>query len=218
MIKTVIFDLDGTLIESLTSIMESMNLLLESNGFPVHTADDYKKFVGDGVEKLIERSVPKTENINLAHYVAEFTEIYLKEWEKSTIPFDGINEMLSDLEQAGLNMFILSNKTDELTKIQVSELFPEINFIKVMGAKKEIPKKPDPITAIKMLKENNLTHSEAIFIGDSGIDMETAVRSRMIPGGVLWGFRDMEELNKSGAKVLFDSPHDITRFVLDKGN
>ncbi|MCK5220422.1 MAG: HAD family hydrolase [Candidatus Aminicenantes bacterium] len=216
MIKTIIFDLDGTLIESLSSIVHSMNVLLIKEGFPTHPFDNYRMFVGDGVTKLVERSFPGINSDKIRHYVNEYIRIYIESWREKTIPFEGIYHMLKKFQISDINMFILSNKRDDLTKLQTAELFPDIDFLDVRGAVAGIPKKPDPVAAIEMLSMNNLSPEETIFIGDSGVDMQTAVKGGMISGGVLWGFRSREELIENGAEFLFESPLEIIMTVLEE--
>ncbi len=218
MIKTIIFDLDGTLIESLSSIVSSINFLLKKEGFPIHSDDEYKMFLGDGVTQLIERSFPEINSDKLEYYIKEYINIYTNSWREKTIAFDGINQMLRKFQKNKINMFILSNKRNDLTKLQVSELFSDINFLEVKGAIEGIPKKPNPHTAIQMLTGNNLSPKETMFIGDSGVDMETAINGGMIAGGVLWGFRSHEELEKTGADYLFETPSDIRRIILEESS
>lgn len=216
MIKTIIFDLDGTLIESLTSIVSSMNLLLKNKGFPPYAFDDYRMFVGDGVEKLVERSFPGISTDQLAQYTDEYIGIYINSWREKTIPYDGIYPMLRKLQQNNINILILSNKRDDLTRLQVKELFPDIHFSDVRGAVSGIPKKPDPSIALQMQNNINSIPEETIFIGDSGVDMQTAVNGNMIAGGVLWGFRYRKELEEAGADHLFETPADILKTVLNE--
>jgi len=213
MIRTIIFDLDGTLIESLTSIVKSMNDLLEKEGYRAHSFDSYRMFVGDGVEKLVERSFPGLNSEQIKKYTEKYIEIYIRTWREKTVPFPGIKKMLTVLQNNGKNLFILSNKRDDLTKLQTAELFPDTHFHEVRGAVPDTPKKPDPSAALQMLKANDLVPGESIFIGDSGVDMEAGVNSRMITGGVLWGFRSRLELTDNGALHLFETPEDIVDLV-----
>ena len=215
MIKTIIFDLDGTLIESLSSIVHSMNVLLIKEGLPVYSIAEYKMFLGDGVTRLVERSFPEISSEKLRYCIEEYINIYTNSWREKTIPFEGIYHMLKKFQISDINMFILSNKRDDLTKLQTAELFPDINFLDIRGAVAGIPKKPDPVAAIEMLSMNNLSPEETIFIGDSGVDMQTAVNGGMISGGVLWGFRSREELIENEAKFLFETPSEIIRTVLE---
>jgi len=217
MINTIIFDLDGTLIESLTSIVASMNSILKNNGFPTHPFEDYRMFVGDGVEKLVERALPDSGKEMALKFTEEYVRIYTDTWREKTIPFDGIIEMLNELKMKGKTLMILSNKRDDLTKLQVNELFPEISFSDVRGAIADIPKKPDPLTALKMVNSAGSKPGETIFIGDSGVDMLTGVNAGMTSGGVLWGFRSREELKRDGANFLFQTPLDIVKTLLVDG-
>ncbi len=151
MINTIIFDLDGTLIESLTSIVNPMNDLLEKEGYPSHSFDSYRMFLGDGVEKLVERAFGNPGPDLIYKYTEKYMNIYMDTWRKNTIPFDGIMEMLKEFQKKRVNLMILSNKRDDLTKIQVNELFPKIKFFKVKGAVEGTPNKPDPSSALEML-------------------------------------------------------------------
>ncbi len=214
MINTIIFDLDGTLIESLTSIVDSMNFLLSEKGFPTHPFENYRMFVGDGVEKLIERALPDPEQDMILKYTEEYIRIYKNTWRDKTIPFDGITEMLLNLQKKGKDLMVLSNKKDELTKLQVNELFPGIMFSDVRGAIDGIPKKPDPFTALEMVNSAGSDPGETMFIGDSGVDMLTGLNGGMRSGGVLWGFRSRNELLKNGAGFLFKTPADIVGTIL----
>jgi len=213
MIRTIIFDLDGTLIESLTSIVKSMNYLLEKEGYPSHPFESYRMFVGDGVEKLIERAFPSLSTDQVRKYTEEYIGIYKNSWKRDTKPFDGIPEMLRELQASRINLMILSNKRDDLTKYQTTQLFTEINFSDVRGAVDGIPKKPDPSTAVEMMNAAGSDPGETMFIGDSGVDMMTGINAGMSAGGVLWGFRNREELENHGADHLFEKPADIIKII-----
>ncbi len=215
MIKSIIFDLDGTLIESLTSIVSSMNILLAREGFPTHIFDDFRMFVGDGVEKLVKRSFPDIGEDQIRKYTKDYLDIYIETWREKTLPFKKIPSMLSKFQENGIKMFILSNKMDNLTKIQTAEFFPDIYFNDVRGATTGIPKKPDPGVAIQMLETAGLLPGESIFIGDSGVDIQTGIKTGMITGGVLWGFRSRKELEDNEADHLFEKPEDIIETVFN---
>lgn len=215
MIKTIIFDLDGTLIESMTSIVSSMNLLLKNKGFTPHTFENYRMFVGDGVEKLVERSIPVAEKDKLEKYTKEYIDIYTKTWRERTVPFDGIVDMLKEFQSTGINLNILSNKRDDLTRLQVRELFSDIRFHNVRGAIKGVPKKPDPSVAMEMMANSGSVPAETVFIGDSGVDMQTGLRGNMTPVGVSWGFRSREELLENGAEFIANNSFELKDYILN---
>jgi len=211
MIKAVIFDLDGTLVNSIKSISDSMNFILKKYGFPTHSDEKYKIFVGEGMDELVHRALPENEikNRDIDRFIKEYREIYGKFWRKSIKPFPGIISMLKELNKKKISLFVLSNKSDHYTKLQVKELFGDINFINIYGAVEGIPRKPDPSAAVKMLKKNNISPSETAFVGDTSIDIITALNGNMKPIGVSWGFRTKKELNDSGAEKILKKPADI---------
>lgn len=211
MIKAIIFDLDGTLVDSLESISSSMNYLLKKHGFPIHTNEKYKMFVGDGIEELVYRALPETvrESEKLSDYIEEYRNNYGKMWRKSLKPYLGIDTMLKKLSKTEVKLFILSNKTDYFTKLQVNEIFREINFLEISGAREGVAKKPDPVLALKMVANYKIRPEDTIFTGDSPVDIITALRGHMKPVGVSWGFRSIVELRKAGAENILEKPDDI---------
>lgn len=220
MIKSVIFDLDGTLIDSIHTIRDSMNLLLKEIDLPEYTYEDYCSFVGDGIDMLIKRALPEHyhDKDNLDDFTERYREIYSRTWRERTKPFNGIIDALKQIVSSGIKIFVFSNKTESYTKLQVKELFPDIEFEEVIGATPRRPLKPDPSGALELLSKNGIRPENTIFAGDSGIDMETAKRGNMIPVGVSWGFRDREELLKYGAKFIIDHPSEFKDIVLNNAS
>jgi len=206
--KAIIFDLDGTLLNTLDDLGNAMNRVLSGMGFPTHTIDEYRSFIGDGVEKLIKRALPeKNRNEITVHTCIEaFLEDYHKNWNVNTRPYEGIPALLDALKEQGLKAAVLSNKPDDTTNLCVNELLPRWRFDAVLGHRDGNPHKPDPAGALEISMRLNIPPEEFLYLGDSGVDMETATAAGMFPVGVLWGFRDAEELRKSGAQALISHP------------
>jgi len=216
-IKAVMFDLDGTLIDTLDYLSQATNRVLESRGFQPHDIDLYRYFVGDGVKKLIERALPKEQRnetvINAC--VAEFSKDYGRNSMVKTKPYKGIRELLDKLAARDLKLAIFSNKPHNLTVRIVTELLSDWNFSAVLGQRDSVPHKPDPCGALEIAHLLNIPPSDFLYVGDSAVDMKTAIAAGMFPVGVLWGFRPMKELQKNGAKVLSERPSDIMRIIDD---
>jgi phosphoglycolate phosphatase len=215
MIKAVIFDLDGTLVDSIADLCNSSNFALKKYGFPQHELYKYNYFVGNGMTNLIERVIPK-EALNKETFQKvydAFIEHYSSNYLVNTAPFDGIKESLKTLKENGIKLAVLSNKKDEFTKRIAKVLFGDL-FDIVSGKKEGNPLKPDPASTLDILNRFGVSPSECAFLGDSGVDMETAVNSGCLPVGVLWGLRASEELKNCGAKHLIHNPTEIASFIL----
>ena len=213
--KAIIFDLDGTLLNTLDDIANCMNRVLIRNSFMPYPAEKYKDFVGEGMFNLVKNAANpftnKTETIGIMH--DEMKKEYADNWHINTKPYEGIMDVLSQLEKAGILLSVLSNKPDTLTKMTVQYFFPTISFFHVQGALANIPRKPDPAGVLTIIQKSTLPNTEFMLIGDSGIDIETANNAFIFPAGVLWGFREREELEKQGAKLLFTKPLDILKLI-----
>jgi phosphoglycolate phosphatase len=209
--KAVIFDLDGTLLDTLGDLADAMNAVLADNRLPTHPADAYRHFVGDGIAQLVRRALPfeVADEADLNHFVGEMKREYRQRWTCQTRPYPGIPEMLGALCAAGLRLAVLSNKHDEATQHLVRALLPGVAFRRVVGANPSKPRKPDPAVALEIAAALNLDPAEFVFVGDSGVDMRTAVGAGMFPVGVLWGFRPQAELTSAGAKLLLEHPADL---------
>jgi len=209
--KAVLFDLDGTLLDTLSDIGAAVNRVLAGKGFPAHELDVYRYFVGDGSAMLINRALPKEKRTDdvIRTCLAAYLEDYGRNWNVMTKPYEGIPEMLDALNDRGLKMAILSNKNHELTKRCTKELLSNWNFEVVIGQRNGVPPKPDPAGALEVAKRLNLPPVDFLYMGDSGVDMKTAVASGMFPVGVLWGFRSMGELRDNGSLALINRPSEI---------
>jgi len=216
----VIFDLDGTLVNSLEDIADSMNGVLRKYGFPVHHLDRYKHFVGRGMRNLVYRALPEDVRDDEAH-VARCRDSMLEEYRRNyvnkTRPYDGIMEMLGELARQGLKLAVFSNKNDDLTKKLVAALLPEGYFAAVIGSGPGMPEKPDPSGVLLISGQLGIHPERLIYVGDSDVDMETANKAGMCGVGALWGFRTKEELISSGARYVLDHPMDLFR-ILHEGN
>ena len=209
--KAILFDLDGTLLDTLKDIGNAANRVLAGKGFPTHELDAYRYFVGDGTAMLINRALPEEKRNDevIRACLTEFLEDYGRNWNVKTLPYEGIPEMLDALNHRGLKLAILSNKPHEFTKQCATELLSNWNFDVVIGQRDGTPPKPDPAGALEVAKRLNIPPADFLYIGDSGVDMKTAVASGMFPVGVLWGFRSMEELKDNGSLALIDRPSEI---------
>jgi len=209
--KAILFDLDGTLLDTLKDIGNAANRVLAGKGFPTHELDAYRYFVGDGTAMLINRALPEEKRNDdvIRACLTEFLEDYGRNWNVKTLPYEGIPEMLDALNHRGLKMAILSNKPHEFTKQCATKLLSNWNFDVVIGQRNGVPPKPDPAGALEVAKRLNIPPAGFLYIGDSGVDMKTAVASGMFPVGALWGFRSMEELKDNGSLALIDRPSEI---------
>lgn len=202
--KAVIFDLDGTLLNTLEDLADSMNCVLERNRLPKHDLAAYKYFVGDGIDMLVRRALPfeVASDSEFQRFVREMKNDYASRWLVKTRPYPGVPEMLAAFAAAGFAIAVLSNKPDDASKEIVKALLPDIAFRIVLGATPERPKKPDPSAALEIASRLDIPPEDFLFIGDTSIDMQTARAAGMFPVGAIWGFRPAEELIAAGAKLL----------------
>jgi phosphoglycolate phosphatase len=209
--KAVLFDLDGTLLDTLEDIANSANSALVRYGLPTHSVDAYRYFIGDGVTMLISRALPDENRDSdiIAKCVKGFRQDYSRNWNVNTRPYEGVPELLDALAAKHIKMAVLSNKPDDFTKQCVSELLPNHDFEMILGQRDAIPIKPDPVGALQIADRLGITPSRFLYLGDSAIDMKTAVRAGMFPVGALWGFRPLEELREHGAQAVIEHPMDL---------
>ncbi|SHL47532.1 HAD family hydrolase [Flavobacterium saccharophilum] len=212
--KGIIFDLDGTLVNSLEDISDAMNTVLTNLNYPTHTYDAYQYFIGSGLRNLVSKALPASNNseneieVCFENMIAEYREICTLK----TKPYAGIVELLDNLVSRDIKLAVFSNKADELTKKIASEIFPNY-FNTAVGLSSETLKKPNPFEALEISKNWNLKTEEIIFIGDSDIDMLTATNANMFPLGVSWGYRTEDELLASGAKLVINTPSDLIEIL-----
>jgi phosphoglycolate phosphatase len=204
-----IFDLDGTLVNSLGDIGGAMNHALAAHGLPTHPLEAYRRFVGEGVRRLTERTVPAEHPELVEPVLAEYQRFYAENLLASTRPFDGIAPLLDALLARGVRLAVLSNKPDPATQTIVRALFARSPFRAIQGERPNVPRKPDPTGALQLARVLAVEPAHCLFVGDSGIDMQTAVNAGMLPVGVLWGLRDRDELLRHGARWLLAEPVEL---------
>lgn len=207
----VLFDLDGTLLDTLQDIADSVNKGLGHLGFPQHEIEAYKALIGAGKEVLALRALPEHHRnvVTVEKLLAYINEEYSKHWADNTHPYEGIPELLDGLTVNDIKIAILSNKPHDLTKMMVAKMLSRWHFEVVVGALPSVLKKPDPTAALQITRHLNISPSQFLYLGDSGIDMETADRAGMYPVGALWGFRSAEELLEGGARTLIEHPREL---------
>ena len=210
-IKAVVFDLDGTLIDSLGDLSDSMNLALEHYGFPTHPESSFKTFVGDGVEMLVRRALPEGTHSDefVLEVAAKMRAIYADRWTNRTCPYPGVPELLIALNEREIPISILSNKPDGPTREITKLLLSAWDFQIVQGAQPDVPIKPDPTAAIDIAQRLGIPAEEIHYLGDTDTDMKTAVGAGMIAVGVSWGFRDESELRAYGANRILHHPLEL---------
>lgn len=225
---SIIFDLDGTLLDTLADIATAANRALQDLDVPTHSIDSYKTLVGDGVVVLFQRALPPhaaQDPEKVSQAVSRFKTHYEQLWDATSKPYDGINELLASLSSSQANLMVLSNKPDAFTKACINRFFPNERFLAVLGNRDDFPCKPDPAGVSVLLREATqrlhaataqqngttieLTPSQCIYLGDTNTDMQTAVAAGCYPVGVTWGFRSAAELVTAGAKTLIHHPSEL---------
>ena len=214
-IHSIIFDLDGTLLNTIADLAHSTNYALTEAGFPTHPVEAYKYFVGNGINKLFERALPEGERSqeNIGRIRSAFLTYYDAHNADFTRPYPGIPELLSRLQAAGIAPAVASNKYQQATEKLIRTYFPDIRFAAVFGQREGVPTKPDPTVVRDILRITGLPTTETLYAGDSGVDMQTAANAGLVSIGVPWGFRPRTELVETGARPLVDPPEEILRFV-----
>jgi phosphoglycolate phosphatase len=213
--KTIIFDLDGTLLDSLQDIVISTNQVLEKLGYPTHDLESYKQFIGDGARKLLLRALPKNiQDDEIETALELFTQIYSKTIHSNTKPYEGIYEMLDSLKANGFSLNLLSNKPQQFTLKYYDIFFSKYEFDFVYGQSEEFPKKPNPKTALHIANSLQIEPENIYFVGDTSTDMQTANNAGMKSIGVMWGMRDRNELESNGADFIIQTPNELLDIVL----
>lgn len=213
----VIFDLDGTLLNTIEDLGEATNYALARIGFPSHPLRAYNMMVGNGVAKLLTRALPSGHDTeeNLSKMRFYFTEYYGKHCMDHSKPYPGIIELLESLRDAGVKLAVASNKYQEAVEKLVNHYFPMVNWAAVEGQKEGIPTKPDPSIVFEILTQSPTPKADVLYVGDSGIDMETARRACVDSVGVTWGFRSMSELKAYHADLIVNTCEDILNRVME---
>lgn len=209
----VIFDLDGTLLDTLQDLSDSGNAVLAARGFPKHSINDYRTFIGTGMENLVRAIFPEGErpetDEEIAEVLAQYRGFYSENWKNTTVPYPGIPELLDTLTGRGIPIGVLSNKAHDFTVKCVDEFLGQWKWDIVLGQREGSPRKPDPSGALEIAETVGVAPENCYFIGDSDVDMFTAKNAEMHAIGVAWGFRGTKELLSAGAEKVLQSPKDL---------
>ena len=213
--KLVIFDLDGTLLNTIADLARSTNYALEQNGFPQHDLEEYRFFVGNGINKLFERALPegqKTEE-NVLKVRKEFLPYYDIHNADCTTPYPGMPQLLAALQEKGYLLAVASNKYQKATEKLIAHYFPGIRFVAIFGQREGVPVKPNPAVVEEILSLAGVRKEETLYVGDSGVDMQTASNSGVTSIGVTWGFRPKAELEANGATYIINKAEDLNALI-----
>lgn len=215
MTKLIIFDLDGTLLNTIADLANSTNYALDLNGYPTHEVGKYNFFVGNGINKLFERALPEGEKSmeNVLKIREAFVPYYDVHNADDSRPYGGIENLLTKLRERGIQLAVASNKYDSATKKLIKHFFPNVPFASVYGQRDGINVKPDPTIVFDILKDTGISADEALYVGDSGVDMQTANNAGVTSVGVTWGFRPRAELQEFSPNHIVDRAEDILDLI-----
>ena len=216
--KGIIFDLDGTLLDTINDLTDSVNDVMKIYGWKEYESEACKMMVGNGFRKLIQRALPEEkqkDEMFLDEAVDQFSKAYQKRYLNKTIPYEGILKLLGTLEEKGIKIAVNSNKRGDYTSALVNKYFSQFPWVAVYGERERegIPKKPDPSAALEIANHMNLPAEEVLYIGDSKTDMETGQAAQVDTVGVTWGFRPREELEAFKPKLVAESPFQVIDFI-----
>ena len=214
--KLVLWDLDGTLIDTLEDLAAAVNHALTLRGLPLHTIDEYRRMVGHGVRNLVQQALPAgVDDAYVDACLKDFKEYYSAHIDVKTRPYQGIVDLVAELDKRGVRMAIVSNKFQEGTEYLIKEFFPEIDFVAIMGNREGFPLKPSPEIVEHVLKLSGIPKADAILVGDSPTDMKTAANGGIDSIAVSWGYRTREEL--AGNKII-DRVEELRRILITSLN
>ena len=213
--KLVIFDLDGTLLDTIADLAESANYALKQLGYPTHDVETIRTFVGNGINKLLERALPSYEQTeeNVIRMRSHFVPYYDVHNADLSSPYPGIVNLLEDLQAKGIQIAVASNKYQAATVKLVKQYFPNIDFVEILGQREGINVKPDPTIVFDILKKAKVSFEETLYVGDSGVDMQTAINAGIDAVGVTWGFRPRAELESFQPMGLIDKAEELLGFI-----
>lgn len=209
-----LFDLDGTLLDTIEDIAQAMNRVLAARGWETYSAETYKTLVGEGAEELVRRAMAsrRLTDADVAAILSDYRREYEACWRLHSRPYPGVPALLEALGRRGVRTAVLSNKSQPFTEAMTAALLSPFRFDLVRGARPGVPLKPDPAAALGIARELGVAPAETVFLGDTRIDMKTASAAGMLPVGALWGFRTAEELRTNGAAALIASPLDLLAY------
>ena len=212
----VIFDLDGTLLNTIGDLAASVDYVMRSRNLPEHTDAEYRQMVGGGIKRLVERALPEHLSKDEAYVdecVTQFRRYYVDNIDRHTVPYDGMHELLRDLQRQGVKLAVASNKFQHGTDRLVSKFFSDIDFVAIEGNREGAPLKPDPQIVTGILERTAIAKERAVMIGDSGIDIRTASAAGIDSVGVAWGFRFAEELYEAGAERVVSTVDELRTYL-----
>ncbi len=213
--KAVIFDLDGTLLDTLEDLADSLNRVLQHKGFPTHPTEAFRYFVGNGAAMLVSRALPpeRRDDELTADCLEAFRKEYNCNWNVKTKPYNGVSELLDALTAKNIEMAVLTNKPQHFAELCIQEFLSVWKFAMILGQRDGVPMKPDPAGPQEIVKYLDIPPQEFLYLGDSDVDMRTAVHANMFPVGAMWGFRSERELRESGAVEVISRPTELLKFV-----
>ena len=213
--KLVIFDLDGTLLDTIADLAESANYALKQLGYPTHNVETIRTFVGNGINKLLERALPAHEQTeeNVMRMRSHFVPYYDIHNADLSSPYPGIVSLLEDLQAKGILLGVASNKYQAATVKLVKQYFPTIDFVEILGQREGINVKPDPTIVFDILQKTDVSKEDVLYVGDSGVDMQTAINAGVDAVGVTWGFRPRAELESFHPMGLIDEASELMKFI-----
>lgn len=214
MIKGIIFDLDGTLLDTIDDLMSACNQVLSADNLPQYNRSDYQRFVGNGMRVLVDRAYQHTLSaVELDNKLACFKKFYHQVYCEQTQPYLGVKEALIELQSKGIKLAVCTNKNHQYVAPMLAKFLPEITFVGALGEQPAYPHKPDPTMALILAKQMECLPEEILFVGDSEVDIQTAHAAKMISCGVTWGFREAEVLKKEGATYLVSAPSEWLKIL-----
>jgi phosphoglycolate phosphatase len=212
-VQGIVFDLDGTLVNTLADMAECMNYVLAKHGLPGHEHSAYRRFIGEGVARLVTQALPPRAMDSTDAVLRDFRAYYTDHMLDQSKPYPGVDELLAVLAARRIPFSVLSNKPHDATRVIVSSLFPTAPFVEVVGQRPEKPNKPEPAVALELAQSMGVPPQYCAFVGDSGIDMATGRAAGMMTVGVTWGFRDRAELRVHGADSLIERPDQLVALL-----
>jgi len=213
--QLVIFDLDGTLLNTIADLAHSTNYALQQNGYPIHQTEKYNFFVGNGINKLFERALPEGEKTeeNILKIRKAFLPYYDEHNTDYSSPYPGIPELLDKLQQKRIKLAVASNKYQEATQKLIAFYFPHIEFVEVLGQREGVNVKPDPVIICDIVATTGIEKENILYVGDSGVDMQTAINANVTSCGVTWGFRPRTELESFQPDFIVDKAEEILHII-----
>lgn len=215
-VKAILFDLDGTLLDTIQDLSDALNTALAANGYPPHSADEYRLMIGEGIHHLAKQALPPSERDDvqcIEEFIARIRKEYGRRWNVKTTPYEGVPELLDELTTRGMELSVLSNKPHAFTCLSVKHFLSRWRFAQVVGQRSDVPMKPNPFAALEIARQLGIAPERFLYVGDSGVDMQTACAAGMKSIGVLWGFRGKDELLSSGAQHLIEHPLDLIKHL-----